>query len=414
MVDDNRIESEELHEYRLLARKWLRDNVRPLPRNPDGTTQAVDRGGLTPEKVASARLQQRILHEAGYAGFTYPKQYGGLELTYDHQRVFLEEATVYDMPTLTFSVSLNILGPTLLAFGTEEQKATHIPRMLAGEEIWMQLLSEPSGGSDLAGLLTRATRFDDSYVLNGQKTWSTGAMHADFALCPARTRWDVPKHHGISMFIVDLNAPGVEKRRIRQINDEADFCEEFFTEVVVPESNLVGNENDGWRIARGLLEIEHSWVGRSGGGRMEPAIVDDLVAMAHRRGLAGDAGIRRAIASLYAAQRVHALTAIRVSNALESGKLIQGYGGILKLGAANNVQRRAELGLALAGSSGVAWPADEKDAGAWSATFLTSRSSPIAGGTNEVQRNNVAERGLGLPRELSSDRDLPFNEVPKN
>jgi len=229
-------------------------------------------------------------------------------------------------------------------------------------------------------------------------------------MCPARTRWDVPKHKGISVFLVDLRWAGIEIRPIKQINGGAEFCEEFFTDVVVPAENLIGTENEGWRVARGLLEIEHAWVGRSGGGGTSLGGVDDLVSLARHRGLDRDPSVRREIAAIHAAQEVQGLTAIRLSHAMASGQMNQGYGGALKLGTANMAQRRAELGLRLAGTTGVTWHENSEDR-EWSKAFLSSRSSSIAGGTNEVQRNNVSERGLGLPREPSTDRELPFSEV---
>src|SRR5581483_8157798 len=198
---------------------------------------------------------------------TFPVEYGGQGLTLEHERVFNEEAAGYAMPPTNFGVSINILGATLVEFGTHEQKAAHVPKILSGEELWLQFLSEPSGGSDLAGLLTSAVRDGESFVVNGQKTWSTSAHLSDFALCPVRTRWDVPKHKGISVLIIDLKSPGLEIRRIKQIDGGAEFCEEFFTDVSVPVANLVGEENEGWRVARGLLEIEHAWVGRGGAAK---------------------------------------------------------------------------------------------------------------------------------------------------
>ena len=258
MSEDQR-ESQELHEYRLKARAWLAENVPSagVRTNPEEEFES------DAQRLTLFRLLQQKLHQAGYAGFTFSKEYGGQGLTLEHERVFLEEATGYDIPGRNFGVSINILGATLARFGSPEQKLEHIPKILSGEELWIQLLSEPSGGSDLAGLLTGATRDGDSFLVNGQKTWSSGAALSDFALCPVRTRWDVPKHKGISMLIVDLRSPGIEVRRIKQIDGRADFCEEFLADVVVPATNLVGEENEGWRVTRGLLEIEHSWAGRS-------------------------------------------------------------------------------------------------------------------------------------------------------
>lgn len=408
-----RVESPELGAFRGAVRAWLADHVEPLPRRSDGTVIVPDQSEVTPAQLATARAQQRMLCEAGWAGITYPVEYGGRGLSLDHEAVYQQESAAYDVPTQVFAVSLNILGPTLVAFGSEEQKRLHVPRLLAGEELWIQLLSEPSGGSDLAGLLTRAERDGDHYILNGQKTWSTGAQHSDFALCPARTRWDVPKHKGISMFILDLRWPGIEIRPIRQINGGADFCEEFLSDVAVPAANLLGAESEGWRVVRGMLEIEHAWVGRSGGGTRRPTAVDDLVSLARRRGRDGDVSVRRRIAALHGAARVQELVAARVSNGMAEGKLHPGLGGILKLGTDVTAQRRAEVGLELAGPLGVAWPAGDSDED-WSRAYLTTRSLSIAGGSDEIQRNNVGERALDLPREPASDRDVPFDQVPHN
>jgi alkylation response protein AidB-like acyl-CoA dehydrogenase len=411
---DDPTDPPELRAYRAATRAWLRETMVPLPRRGDGTFEDLDGFEPSPERIRRARELQRVVFDGGYAGIAYPKEYGGQGLTLDHERVFLDESEGYEMPTRILAYSLNILGPTLVAFGDHGQKARHVPRMLAGEEVWVQLLSEPSGGSDLAGMLMRATRDGDRYLLNGQKIWSTGAQHADYALCAARTRWDVPKHKGISVFIVDLKAPGVDIRPIRQINEGSEFCEEFLTDVVVPAADLVGGEHDGWRVTRGLIEIEHEYVGRSGdGGAPQQGGVEDLIALARARGLAGDQGTRRLIADIHARRLVQALTSARIANAMETGARDRSYGGVLKLTSTELLQRRSEVGLAIAGSDGVAWPRGSDDK-AWSLAFLTARSFSIAGGTTEVQRNNVGERALGLPREPSVDHDVPFDQVRRN
>ncbi len=278
----------------------------------------------------------------------------------------------------------------------------------------MQLLSEPTGGSDLGGLLTGAIRDGDYFIVNGQKTWSTGAYASDFALCPVRTRWDVPKHKGISMLIVDLRTPGIEIRRIRQMNGGAEFCEEFFTDVMVPAENLVGDENEGWRVARGLLEIEHAWVGRGGAASVAPKGVGRIVSLVSARGLARDVGVRRDIAAMHVASTAQQLVSARVSDGVANGKLLPGYGSLLKFGNDTLAQRESELALRLAGSGGVTWRSDQPESREWLDQFLMLRSTTIAGGTSEIQRNNVSERVLGLPREPAFDRDIPFNEVPHN
>jgi alkylation response protein AidB-like acyl-CoA dehydrogenase len=405
-MSKTRSASPDLDDYRLEVRAWLSNNLALIKgRDQD------DRRESRLERLGDSRAIQQKLFDAGYSGFTFPVEYGGQGLTLDHERVFNDEAINYVMPSTNFGVSVNILGATLVAFGTQEQKVSHIPSILAGKEIWLQFLSEPSAGSDLAGLLTRATRDGDSYIVNGQKTWSSGAHLSDFALCPVRTRWDVPKHKGISVLIIDLKSPGIEIRPIKQIDGKAEFCEEFFTDVVVPASNLVGEENDGWRVTRGLLEIEHAWVGRGGGHTTTTESMAPLVSLVKSKGLASDPGVRRQVVAAHVATEVQKLLSARISSAMAEGTLPPGYGSLLKLGSDMLTQRRAELGLELAGSDGVTWDADAAEEG-WSFTYLNSRRVSIAGGTDEIQRNNVSEHVLGLPRERAYDRDIPFNQVP--
>jgi alkylation response protein AidB-like acyl-CoA dehydrogenase len=409
-MNEGTMESPALRAYRLEARAWLADNI---PRHPGRSLE--DPIDPTPEALAEAKATQRKLYDAGYAGFTFPVEYGGQGLTLEHERIFLQEAAGYDIPLASFGVSINILGATLAEFGTHEQKLAHLPNILSGRERWLQFLSEPSGGSDLAGLLTSARRDGESFIVNGQKTWSTGAHLSDYALCPVRTNWDVPKHKGISVLIVDLRSPGLEIRRIYQLDGRAEFCEEFFTDVMVPAANLVGEENEGWRVARGLLEIEHAWIGRGARARTEHRQgVAPLVSIAKRKGAGEDWGVRRQIVDLHVSGAVQKLVAARVSNAIAAGKLPPGYGSLLKLGDDILIQHHTELALSLAGAQGVTWSAEEPQAGEWATAYLSTRSASIAGGTVEIQRNNISERVLGLPREPAFDRDIPFNQVPHN
>ena len=365
------------------------------------------------DRLPGDKALQQKLFDAGYAGITFPVDYGGQGLSQDHERIFNEEAVGYDMPSTSFGVSINILGATLIEFANHEQKLAHIPNILAGRELWLQFLSEPSGGSDLGGLLTWATRDGDSYIVDGQKTWSSGAHFSDFALCPVRTRWDVPKYRGITVLIIDLKSPGIDVRPVKQIDGGAEFCEEFFTEVVVPTSNLVGEENEGWRVARGLIEIEHAWVGRGGGRTTTAQSVAPLVSLVRSRGTDQDAGVRRQLVAMHVATEVQKVVSARVSGGVANGDLHPAYGSLLKLGNDILTQRRAELGLQLAGGQGVTWPVGNVEE-RWCHEYLKSRSASIAGGTDEIQRNNVSERVLGLPREPASDTDVPFNQVPHN
>ena len=398
-----------LQEYRLKARAWLAENVQR--REIVSTKQYINE---RVERQDEFRALQRKLYEAGYAGFTFPVEYGGQGLSLEHERVFNAEAAGYDMPQVNFGVSINIIGATLIAFGTHEQKLAYVPDILSGRKLWLQFFSEPSGGSDLAGLLTSANRDGDAFIVNGQKTWSSSAHLSDFALCPVRTRWDVPKHKGISVLIIDLKTPGIDFRRIKQIDGNAEFSEEFFTDVIVPAANLVGEENQGWSVARKLLEFEHAWVGRGGASTSFEEQSAALASLVRSKGLAEDKGVCRQVVAIHVAATVQGLVSARISDAMADGKLPHGYGGLLKLGDDIVIQRRAELALGLAGADGVTWGSGDPHAGDWSFQLLNSRRVSIAGGTDEIQRNNVSERVLGLPREPTVDRDIPFNQVPHN
>lgn len=396
--------SHDLDEYRTAARTWLSANLPPV----------LAEHATTPP-VQFARRVQRLLFGAGYAGFVIPREYGGAGLTRLHERVFEEELGRYgNRLTERLGVSVGIIGETLNQFGTDEQKHAYLPRILSGELIFVQLLSEPSGGSDLAALRMRAEPDGDSYVLNGQKIWSTGALDADYALCPARTNWDVSKHAGISMFIVDLHADGVEVRPIRQIDGDSEFCEEFFTDVRVPAANLVGAAGDGWSVVRGLLAIEHQWAGRRRSGRRAPVDVAPLAQLAAEHATAtADADTTRLIVDLYVQAKVHDALTGRVAGRIAAGTAAAGQGGLLKLSSDALVQRRAEVGLYVAGPDGVAWRPDAAGGSGWAHEFLSSRSASIAGGSDEVQRNNVGERVLGLPRDRAVE-PVAFRDEPHN
>jgi alkylation response protein AidB-like acyl-CoA dehydrogenase len=369
----------------------------------------LDRDRTYPTEFVNA------LTEAGYLAALIPEEYGGAGLPLSAAAAILETIHAEGCNGAACHAQMYIMG-TILRHGSQKQKQDYLPKIATGE-LRLQAfgVTEPTSGTDTTSLRTFAKRDGDHYVVNGQKTWSSGAQFADFALCPVRTRWDVPKHRGISVLIIDLRAPGIEIRPIRQINGEAYFCEEFFTDVGVPVTNLVGEEHDGWRVIRGLLGIEHAWVGRGAPKRADTLHdVDDLVAMAARRGLAADPLVRRELAGLYVAMRVQQMLSARVPQAIAAGRMSPGYGGVLKLGRDALLQRAASVGFGLAGAAGTAWEPDDAGGSGWATTVLSSRGASISGGTDEIQRNNVGEKVLGLPREPSADRDVPFDQVPHN
>jgi alkylation response protein AidB-like acyl-CoA dehydrogenase len=397
-----------VEQFRQEARVWMEAN---LQRRVRGTRAAqVD----SIEKLAPQRELQRRLFDGGFAGITYPVDYGGRGLTVRHERAFNEEARDFVLPDLGVAghVTMAPIGRSILAHGSPELKARHIPAILAGEEIWCQFYSEPEAGSDLAGIRTRATRDGDRWILNGSKIWSSGAHLADWAMCLARTDWSVPKHRGLTWFAVPTHAKGVTVRQIHQINGNAEFCEEFLDDVEVTDADVIGEVNRGWAVTQTMLVYERGG-GGSGGGRGEPReLAPDLVALARRVGRADDPAARQAIAKAhsfdYAQYHLRRAMAARLRAAKTPDAAIAAYA---KLAAGVLTPLRARLGLEIGGPAALAWSPGDERAGQPALNYLNARIVSIAAGTNEVQRNGIGERVLGLPREPSFDTNKPFEDV---
>src|SRR6201992_1565412 len=247
-------------DFRKRARAWLTGNA---PQGGGGDEE-LEPG---PADIPAQKAFQAKLYQAGYAGITWPKEYGGQGLTNAEQIAFSTEAREYSLPTSAFLIGLGMPGPTILELGTEEQKKRYLPPMLRGEEIWCQLFSEPSGGSDVAALITTAVRDGDEWVLNGQKVWTSGAQHSDYGAVIARTDPTVPKHNGITMFIIDMHAPGVTVRPLKVATGAAPFNEVFFDNVRLPADSVIGTVNDGWRAAVVMLRNERVAIGNHGAPR---------------------------------------------------------------------------------------------------------------------------------------------------
>jgi alkylation response protein AidB-like acyl-CoA dehydrogenase len=405
---------ETVEEFRLRARAWLAEN---MPQADDWERPDV------PGRRELERTLQRRLYDAGFAGICFPAEYGGLGLAPAYQHAFTEEAIGYDMPSSLNVPTFGILAATLLDFGTEEQKRQHIPAILRGEEFWVQFLSEPSGGSDLAGCLTRADRDGDMFILNGSKIWSSGAHESDYAMCLARTNWDVPKHRGLTMFLLKIHQPGVTVEQIRQVDGSMEFCQEFFDDVHIPASDVIGQVDDGWTVATRLLTHEREAVGgvsiytsgRSAGHDHSYSAEENLITqLIKATGNESNEHARQLLGEAHTRHLVSAALVRRISHGVANGKLPAPSGALMKLFAACNVMRRADIGLEIAGKSAAAWPAgDETPGRIISEMSLWRQSLSLGGGSNEIQRNIISERVLGMPREYAADREIPYREVKR-
>ena len=406
---------EDVATFRARAREWLAATMPPLPPTSDELVPEGD----DDEQWVRARELQRLLWDGGFAGICYPVEYGGLGLSPDHQRAFTEESMPYEMPLLLNVPTLSICAPVILDMGSEEQKTEFLPRVLRGEVVLVQFLSEPSGGSDLAGLITRAERDGDVFRMNGAKTWSTSAYAADYALCLARTDGTVPKHRGLTMFLLKTDLPGITMRRITQVNGSTEFCEEFFDDVLVPASAVVGEVNGGWAVASRQLFHERNAVGGgspyvSGEGPRNASRANlDFVALARQTGQSGDGHVQELIGEAWAMHRVQDELISRVTTGIESGALPGPAASIIRLFHAETDWRDADIGVQIAGAAAVTGVPGQRGPGELGAHYLMRQGASLGGGSTEMSRNIISERILGMPREFAADRDVPFNEVKR-
>jgi alkylation response protein AidB-like acyl-CoA dehydrogenase len=396
--------------FRAEARAFLEAHA--MRRTGEGTSRRLHHDaspGADAEHVRRCRAWQRRLFEHGWAGITWPKQYGGRGGTGIQQAIFDEEQAAFDVSTGVFAVGIGMVGPTLIAHGTDEHKSRYLERLLRGDDIWCQLFSEPGAGSDLASLSTKAVRDGGEWVVNGQKVWTTGAHHSEMAILLARTEPSVPKHAGITYFVADMATEGIEVRPLRQINGVAHFNEVFLSDVRLPASNVVGEVNGGWAVARTTLASERGLIGRGAGGTTWgfPQVAD----LARRFGRGGDPVARQALAALFSRTQVLRYLGLRSRTAASQGRPPGPETSVMKLAYSRHVAASADLVVALQRADGMLLDEAAADGGFWQHQFLGHWASRIGGGTDEVQRNVIGERVLGLPAEPRADRDVPFSAL---
>ncbi len=398
--------------FRAKARAWLEANAEL--RGPDDA--AVDLLGerADEETIRKAKEWQAKKADAGWACLTWPKEYGGQGLGRMENVIFGQEESKFRVPPNIYAIGHGMLGPTLIAHGTEEQKNKYLPNMIRGSEVWCQAFSEPDAGSDLAALRTTAVRDGDEWILNGQKIWCTGAQYCDWGMLPARSDPGATKHAGLTYFIVDMHTPGIEIRPIKQINGGQAFNEIFFSDVRIPDSNRLGAEGDGWGVAITTLMNERLSIGSGGmGGGFR-----DLLRLARESRRNGkpaiqDSAVRQKLADIYIRSKGIQYTGYRTLSALSRGDTPGPEGSIGKAVGAPLLQEIAAFAVELQGAMGALM--DESAApqeAHWQESYLSAPGMRIAGGTDEILKNIIAERVLQLPPEIRVDKGKPFRDIP--
>jgi alkylation response protein AidB-like acyl-CoA dehydrogenase len=391
--------------FRAEARAWLEAHATPRDLSTRHRPATTD-----DEQDAHAKAcqeWQRVLYDGGWAGLTWPKQFGGRGGKPWQAAIFAEEQAKFDVSTGVFSVAHGMVAPTLMVHGNDRQRA-HLDAMLRGDEIWAQLFSEPEAGSDLANLGTRAVLDGDQWIVNGQKVWTSGAQHSQYAILLARTDPDAPKHAGITYFIVDMRTPGIEVRPLRQITGVAHFNEVFLTDVRVPVENVVGEVNAGWKIAHTTLSNERALIGGSGGNAYT---IPELIAMARRYGRTDDPVVRQGLAQAHIRAEVLKYMGYGLRTSISRGEMPGPGASVMKLFIARHWAATTGLAVHIEGAAGMLWGDSASDEGLWQQVFCQQYAIRIGGGTDEIQGNVIGERALGLPREPALDRDLPWRET---
>jgi hypothetical protein len=399
--------------FRLEARKWIGANA---PKQFEAELSKSSLGRIRLQKhdmVEVGKAWQKKKAEGGWACLHWPKEYGGRGATPIERVIWQQEEGVYGKLTQPFQIGEGMCGPTVMAYGSEAHKRHYLPKLAAGEQIWCQLFSEPAAGSDVAGLRTRAEKKADDWIVNGQKIWTSGAHYSDYGLLITRTDPNVPKHKGLTMFFLDMKSPGVEVRPIRQANGMQEFNEVYFTDVAIPDSQRLGAVGDGWNVSLTTLMNERMSIG----ARLATGFPEMFDFCANLMTEDGPAIDDRATRSKLAGWAVKAsglkYTSYRAISALSKGDRPGPENSIGKLVAGTMLQDIAMYAMDLQGATGaLTGDAEQEARGQFQQILLSSPSMRIAGGTDEILRNIIAERVLGLPGDIRVDKDVPFNKIP--
>jgi len=406
-------DSPEEAKFRAEVRTWLDANAKKRSGRRELSAEDMENGAAN--EMAASKAWQKTKAKAGYARITWPKGMGGIGGTPMQSIIFSQEESKYDVANGgPFAIGLGMCIPTLMAYGTEEAKKRFVWPAVQGDEIWCQLFSEPAGGSDVANLRTRAEKNGDTWTINGSKIWTTGAQFSDYGIILTRTDPNVPKHKGLTMFYIDMKDPGVDIRPIKQASGGSGFNEIFFTDVKVKDSQRLGEVGQGWTVALTTLMHERLAVGGGQGGGLD---VPQLMQLARSLELEDgpaikNAAVREKIADWYVRSAGLRYTTMRTMTALSQGKQPGPEASIAKIVVASKLQDLSAFSMDLEGEAGILQGPDAPMHGMFQGGWLSSPGLRIAGGTDEILRNIIAERVLGLPQDIRVDKDVPFNKIP--
>jgi len=406
-------DSPEEAKFRAEVRTWLDANAKKRSGRRELSAEDMENGAAN--EMAASKAWQKTKAKAGYARITWPKGMGGIGGTPMQSIIFSQEESKYDVANGgPFAIGLGMCIPTLMAYGTEEAKKRFVWPAVQGDEIWCQLFSEPAGGSDVANLRTRAEKNGDTWTINGSKIWTTGAQFSDYGIILTRTDPNVPKHKGLTMFYIDMKDPGVDIRPIKQASGGSGFNEIFFTDVKVKDSQRLGEVGQGWTVALTTLMHERLAVGGGQGGGLD---VPQLMQLARSLELEDgpaikNAAVREKIADWYVRSAGLRYTTMRTMTALSQGKQPGPEASIAKIVVASKLQDLSAFAMDLEGEAGILQGDSAPMNGMFQGGWLSSPGLRIAGGTDEILRNIIAERVLGLPQDIRVDKDVPFNKIP--
>ncbi len=393
-------------EFRAEARAFLDANAKLKG-------EAEPRKESEEEYIQRARAWQKLKYDNGWACLSWPKEYGGRGASPMELIIWGQEEGRYDVPVGPYAIGLGMCGPTMIAYASDEHKAERLPRMSSGEDIWCQLFSEPSAGSDLANLRTRCEKDGDDWIINGQKIWTSGAHYCDWGILVTRSDPTVPKHKGLTFFFLDMKSPGVEVRPIKQISGDSNFNEVYFTDVRIPDHQRLGAVGDGWTVSLTTLMNERLAVGDAGG-----CDVPDLLELLDKVDLEGapaidNAAVREKVANWYCEMAGLRNTKLRTMSALSRGDTPGPENSITKIISANKMLDIGAFAMDLMDMGGILVDreGDEYNSRFFQGSWMGGPGYRIAGGTDEVLRNIIAERVLGLPQDVRLDKGVPFNEV---